>query len=292
MAWGLRIHYALTLLLALPAAGLLIRTFIIQHDCGHGSFLRSRRANDLIGSLCGVLTLTPYRYWRKNHAIHHATASRLERRGTGDIWTLTVAEYRACTRWQRFVYRLYRHPIVLFILGPVLLLVVLHRFPSKQPFRWNRDRASIVWTNLGLVGVYALLCWLLGWQTFLMVQLPIVFLSASIGTWLFYVQHQFEGTYWAPNARWDYEAAALRGASYYKLPRVLQWFSGNIGFHHIHHLSHRIPNYNLQRCHDENPMFQEGCILTLRSSFRTIPLKLWDEDRERLVDMRQARAAR
>jgi omega-6 fatty acid desaturase (delta-12 desaturase) len=168
----------------------------------------------------------------------------------------------------------------------------LHRFPANQPFRWNRDRASILWTNVALVGVYAGLCGLLGWRAFLMVQLPIVVLAASIGTWLFYVQHQFEGTYWAPNARWDYATAALRGSSYYKMPRLLQWFTGNIGFHHIHHLSHRIPNYNLQQCHDENPMFQEGCILTLRSSLRTIPLKLWDEDRERLVDMRQVWAAR
>lgn len=287
MYFSLRVHYALTLLLSLPAVGLLIRTFIIQHDCGHGSFFKSQRANDALGFVCGILTLTPYAQWRRNHAIHHATASLLERRGTGDIWTLTVDEYFGRSPWRRFLYRLYRNPLVLFVVGPSLQLVVLHRFPARRFFDWDRGRASILCTNLGLVGLYTLLGSTVGWRAVVLVQVPIVVLAASLGTWFFYVQHQFERTYWATNSTWDYSSAALQGSSYYKLPRLLQWFTGNIGFHHIHHLSHRIPNYNLQRCHDENPEFQRAQVLTLRSSLRTIQLRLWDENRQRLIAMHQ-----
>ena len=290
MYLSLRVHYGLALLLCIPTIGFVVRIFIIQHDCGHGSFFRSRRANDILGFVCGIITLTPYFDWRKNHAIHHATTSQLERRGTGDVWTLTVGEYLRAGRWNRIMYRVYRNPLVLFLVAPALQLLVLHRFPWTRRTEWNRERTSILWTNVLLIALYASLASLLGWRHFMMVQLPLVALVGSIGMWLFYVQHQFEDTYWAQGEEWDYETAALRGSSYFKLPRLLQWFSGNIGFHHIHHLSHRIPNYNLQRCHDENPTLRSARVLTLRTSLRTLHLKYWDEERKRLVGTRTMRA--
>jgi omega-6 fatty acid desaturase (delta-12 desaturase) len=286
---SLEVSYALTILLAFLTVGFLIRTFIIQHDCGHGSFTRSKRANDLIGSLFGILSLTPYHQWKKHHKIHHATASDLERRGTGDIWTMTVREYQQKTKWERFLYRLYRHPIVLFLIGPTIMITFLQRIPSGKYFSvWNKERASILWTNLAIVTLSALLIWAVGLEAFLRVQIPITILAATFGTWLFYIQHQFEHTYWSESDDWDYSLAALKGSSYYKLPRVLQWFTGNIGFHHIHHLSHLIPNYYLQRCHDEHPEFQKANVLTLWSSLRTITLTLWDEEQHKLVSFRQA----
>lgn len=297
LAWALmylslRLHYALTLVLCIPTIGLLVRIFIIQHDCGHGSFLRSRRANDILGFICGIVTLTPYFDWRKNHAVHHATTSHLGRRGTGDVWTLTVGEYVRAPRWNRIAYRIYRNPLVLFLVAPVLQLVLLHRFPWTRRPGWTRERTSILWTNVALIVLYAILASLLGWRDFLKVQIPLITLVGSAGMWLFYVQHQFEGTYWASGAEWSYESAALRGSSYFKLPRLLQWFSGNIGFHHIHHLSHRIPNYHLQRCHDENPALRAVHVLTLWSSVRTLRLKYWDEERKQLVGTRTMRILR
>ncbi len=288
MALSLRVHYLLTLACSLPAIGMLVRIFIIQHDCGHGSFTKSRRANDAIGFVCGVLTLTPYSYWRYSHAIHHATASQLENRGTGDVWTLTIDEYARLPRWRRLQYRVVRSAFFLFLIAPLAQFVVLHRFPWNGPWRWTRRSASILWTNLLLLGIYAILIRWIGWKAFILVQLPLVALMGSVGMLLFYVQHQFEGTYWAKSAEWDYETAALRGSSFFKLPRILQWFTGNIGFHHIHHLSHRIPNYNLQRCHDDNPRFQAVNVITLRSCLRTFDLQLWDEERQLLVSFREA----
>ena len=286
---SLEISYWLTLLLAIPTAGLLIRIFIIQHDCGHASFMRWKRVNDLIGSICGILTFTPYQHWRKQHAIHHATNSDLERRGTGDIWTMTVEEYKRETRWGRFKYRLYRHPLVLFVIGPSLMLMIFHRLPPRDSFTLrDRERASILWTNLALGAGTVALTWALGIGDFLRVQLPIMVVAASVGTWLFYVQHQFEDVYWSKDRAWDYYTAAIRGSSYYKLPQILQWFTGNIGFHHVHHLSHRIPNYLLQKCHEENPDFQQATVLTLWSSLRTMDLALWDEKKRKLVRFRDA----
>lgn len=289
MVLSLRVHYALTWLLCVPTIGLFVRIFIIQHDCGHGSFFGSRRANDVLGFICGIVTLVPYYQWRKSHAIHHATTSHLERRGVGDVWTLTVSEYLRASRWGRFAYRFYRHPLFLFLIAPTLQLVILHRIPWNRQTAWSRERASVLWTNVLLIALYAVLGSLLGWRVLLMVQLPLVALVGAAGMWLFYVQHQFEDTYWARDAEWDYETAAMRGSSYFKLPRLLQWFSGNIGFHHIHHLSHRIPNYNLQRCHDSTSALQPTRTLTIRSSLRTLQLRFWDEQRNRLVGTRRMR---
>jgi len=269
---SLGVGYWLTLLLAVPAAFLLVRLFIIQHDCGHGAFFRSPRIADVVGSILGVLTLTPYHYWKKTHAIHHATSGNLEHRGFGDIDTLTVDEYLARSRWERFKYRVYRHPAVLFGVGAVLHFFVRHRLPTIVPRTWTRERRSILWTDVGLAGFVVLL-----------VQLPVALLSCSIGVWLFYVQHQFEPTYWEHDERWTYHAAALEGSSYYRLPKLLQWATGNIGLHHIHHLNARIPNYRLQHVLDTYPELQRVATLSLRDSFRCVRLVLWDERARRLV---------
>lgn len=291
MVLSLDYSYWLTLALALPAAGLLIRIFIIQHDCGHGSFFKSRKANDYLGSVCGILTLTPYYYWRKSHAIHHASAGNLAQRGIGDIYTMTVNEYLQQSTWGKLKYRIYRYPPILFILGSIFLFFILYRFPHPDSKSWKRERASVWLTNVALAVLIAGLSLMLGFKSFMLVYLPITFLTAMFGTWLFFVQHQFEDTYWAKDDEWDYSLAALQGSSYYKLPQVLQWFTGNIGFHHIHHLSPRIPNYLLQACHEENPMFQRVVVLTLWSSFKTIFLSLWDEKQGRLVSFSQLKSS-
>jgi omega-6 fatty acid desaturase (delta-12 desaturase) len=292
MVLSLDYSYWLTLGLALPTAGLLVRIFIIQHDCGHGSFFKSRQANDYLGSVCSLFTLTPYYYWRKSHAIHHASASNLEQRGVGDIYTMTVKEYLQQSPWGRLKYRFYRHPLILLGVAPAFLFLVLYRFPHPDAKPWKRERANVWWTNLALAGAIAGLSLTIGFKAFILIQLPITLLATTAGTWLFFVQHQFEDTYWAKGGEWDYTLAALKGSSYYKLPKVLQWFTGNIGFHHIHHLSPRIPNYLLQKCHDENPLFQQVVVLTLWSSFKTIFLSLWDEERERLVSFSQLKSMR
>ena len=280
---SLNVGYWLTLLLAIPAGFFLIRLFIIQHDCGHAAFFRSNRVADTVGSIIGVLTLTPYHYWKKTHAMHHATSGNLEHRGFGDIDTWTVDEYLARTRWQQFLYRLYRHPAVLFGVGAVLHFFIRHRLPTIVPREWTRERRSILWTDVGLLALIVVMGTLLGFREFLMVQLPVTLLSTAIGVWLFYVQHQFEPTYWEHNERWSYDSAALQGSSYYRLPRVLQWATGNIGLHHIHHLHPRIPNYRLQQAMDEHPELREVPTLTLLGSFRCVRLTLWDERARKLV---------
>jgi len=287
-AWALMyaslgVGYWLTLLLAVPAAFLLVRLFIIQHDCGHGAFFRSPRAADIVGSIIGVLTLTPYHYWKKTHAMHHATSGNLEHRGFGDIDTLTVDEYLARSRWERFKYRVYRHPAVLFGVGAVLHFFVRHRLPTIVPRTWTRERRSILWTDVGLASFVVLMGTLVGFREFLLVQLPVALLSCSIGVWLFYVQHQFEPTYWEHDDRWAYHAAALEGSSYYRLPKLLQWATGNIGLHHIHHLNARIPNYRLQQVLDAFPELRRVATLTLKESFRCVRLVLWDERARKLV---------
>jgi len=281
MLASLRVGYWPTLILALPAAGLLVRIFIIQHDCGHGAFFKSVRANDGLGFVCGVLTLTPYRHWRHNHAVHHRSAGNLARRGVGAIFTLTVREYVALSRWRRLLYRIYRHPLVLFGVGPVINFVILQRFWSPKAPR--QERAGVLWTNLAIAGLTVGSLHLIGSEALILVLAPTLSIAFTIGTWLFYVQHQFEETYWARDEDWSYTLAALKGSSYYQLPEVLRWFTGNIGFHHIHHLSPKIPNYLLKRCHDENPSLRPATILTLASSLRTASLHLWDEETERLV---------
>ncbi len=289
MYLALGVGYWLTLLLAIPAAGFLVRIFIIQHDCGHGAFFKSKRANDLVGGLSGVLTLAPYNFWRKTHAIHHAHHAELEERGVGDVWTMTVDEFVAAPWWKRLGYRAFRHPLFLFGVAPGINFLIVQRFPLGAKASWRTGEKRSVWlTNAAIVALLAGSGLLIGIVPTFMIGLPTILLAASAGTWLFYVQHQFERTYWQHSPEWDYTLAALHGSSYYALPRVLQWFTGNIGFHHIHHLSPRIPNYNLERCHRENPILQRVTRLTLFESFKTVALALWDEDRRRLVTFREA----
>jgi omega-6 fatty acid desaturase (delta-12 desaturase) len=290
MIWTLGVSYWITLALAVPAAGFLVRIFIIFHDCGHGSFFRSRRANDFWGFVTGVLIFTPYHQWRHNHAVHHATSGDLDQRGTGDIWTLTVREYLKASRGKRLAYRLVRSPLVLFSVGALLLFLVHHRIPSRGAGR--RERRSVHWTNAVLLTVVVLAGLTIGLSTYLWIQLPVMLLASAAGVWLFYVQHQFEGVYWERRPDWDFVGAALNGSSFYRLPKVLQWFSGNIGFHHIHHLSPAIPNYNLEKCHREEKLFQAVRAVTLRSSMKSLSFRLWDEQRRKLVGFGRVRALR
>jgi omega-6 fatty acid desaturase (delta-12 desaturase) len=237
-----------------------------------------------------VLTFTPYYHWRWEHAIHHSSAGDLDRRGTGDVWTLTVQEYLKASRWKRFAYRLARNPFVLFVLAPLFLFLFMQRVPSlKAP---ARERYSVYWTNLGIGAIAAGLIVAFGLQAWLIIQLTVLMVAATAGVWLFYVQHQFEGVYWERRQEWDYVAAALQGSSFYQLPRVLQWFSGNIGFHHIHHLSPRIPNYHLERCHRAEPLFQTVKPVTLLASFKSFTFRLWDEQRRKLVGYRHLKTVR
>lgn len=291
MVLSLSVGYWLTLLLALPTAGFLVRLFIIQHDCGHGSFFKSRKWNDRVGFLAGIFTLVPYYHWRKMHAIHHANAGKLEdMRGVGDFYTMTVDEYFASSKWRQLGYRIYRNTFFLIGLVPFFAFVVGYRFPFKMTKEkgWDKERRSVYWTNLGILIVAGLAIWAVGLKSFLMVQIPVTYLATSIGAWFFFVQHQYEDAYWAKEDEWSYVDAALKGSSYYKLPRVLQWFTGNIGFHHIHHLSPRVPNYKLEECYNADPLFQEVNELTIRSSFSTLALGLWDEKEERLISFREA----
>ena len=290
MYWSLSVSYLLTLALALPAAGLAIRTFIIMHDCGHGSFLPSRTWNDIVGWATGILTATPYSHWRREHAIHHATSGHLAQRGTGDITTLTVREYLTSNWWKRTYYRLYRNPLVLLGVGPTFLLIK-HRWPARD-LAGKREKLNVHLTNLALAVLITVTSLLIGFREFMMIWLPIVLLSGTAGVLLFYVQHQFEDAYWREGGEWDYATAAVAGSSYFRLPKVLQWFTGNIGFHHVHHLSPKIPNYQLERCHRENPTFQKVTTLTIGQSLRTLGLKLFDEESGRMVGFRHLRKLR
>jgi omega-6 fatty acid desaturase (delta-12 desaturase) len=287
---SLTISVWISVLLAILAGGFLVRVFIIFHDCGHGSFFKSRMANDIVGFIAGALTFTPYYHWRWEHAIHHATAGHLDKRGTGDVWTMTVQEYLESSRWKRFAYRLARNPIILFVIAPLYLFLIRQRFPSAKANK--RERQSVYWMNLAILGIAAGLSAIFGIKAYLLLQLTMIGVAGSLGVWLFYVQHQFEGVYWERAEEWDYTAAALQGSSFYKLPKILQWFSGNIGFHHIHHLSSRIPNYNLERCHKAHPLFQTVKPVTLFSSFRSFTFRLWDEPGRRLVGFRHLKPLR
>jgi len=276
--------------LAVIAGLFLVRIFIIFHDCGHGSFFKSQKANDALGIVAGILTVTPYYQWRWEHAIHHSSAGHLDKRGVGDIWTMTVQEYLESSRWKRFAYVLARNPIVLFLLAPLYMFVVHQRFSTKGSNA--RERQSVWWTNLALLLVAIGMSEVYGLAEYLMIQLIAVGVAGGGGVWLFYVQHQFEGAYWERGDQWDYTAAALHGSSFYKLPATLQWFSVNIGFHHIHHLSARIPNYNLQKCHEAEPLFKQVPPMTLWASFKSVNLRLWDEQKRKLVGYREALASR
>ncbi len=270
-----------TLALALPVAALLVRTFVLMHDCAHGSFFVSRRANRIVGAVTGLLTLIPFEYWRHEHSLHHASAGDLDRRGHGDVDTLTVREYLGRSPWGRLRYRIIRHPLVFLIIGPVFF-VLEKRFPPRGANAGRRQVTSVWTTNAAIVIAGTALLALFGPRV-LLVYLPAYYVAVCAGLWLFFVQHQFEGTYWEEHQDWDYRAAAIDGSSFFRLPAVLQWVTGSIGFHHVHHLGPRIPNYNLQRCHEENPIFQRATVVTLRQSVSALRLALWDEDAGRLV---------
>jgi omega-6 fatty acid desaturase (delta-12 desaturase) len=285
----LGVSYLLVLALAIPAAGFLLRTYIVFHDCAHGSFLPSKRANAWLGVALGLVVFESFLSWRHSHAVHHATAGDLDRRGVGDVLTLTAAEYQASPWRRRLGYRLFRNPLVMFGLGPIYGLLVQPRLVSRAAR--PRIRRSVIATNIALAALVGVLCWLVGWREYLLVQMPTALLAGAAGVWLFYVQHQFEDTYWQRADGWSYADAALRGSSYLKLPRLLQFFSGSIGLHHVHHLSTKVPNYNLQRAHDGNPIFQGVPTLSLWDGLRAVRLKLWDEERGRLVTFAEARRA-
>ncbi len=288
--FALAISWWLVLPLAVLGGLLLVRLFIIFHDCGHGSFFASRRANDFWGGITGLLAFTPYQHWRAEHAIHHGATGDLDRRGTGDVWTMTVQEYLESSRWKRFAYVLARSPVILFGVAPLVLFLFLERWPRKgaKP----HEARSVHLTTLGIVAMVFGMSQIFGFVDYLLVQLLVLGIAGGTGIWLFYLQHQYEDAYWTHSDDWDYELAALKGSSFFRLPKVLQWFSGNIGFHHIHHLSPRIPNYNLERCHNSDPLFKEVKPMTLWSSMKSLRLRLWDEAAQKLVTFRQARRQR
>ena len=291
MLWCLHFGYWLSLIVAVPAAGFLVRLFMIQHDCGHGSFFRRAAANHWVGRAIGVLTLTPYDYWRRTHAIHHASSGNLDRRGTGDVTTLTVAEYLRLPRWRRLGYRLLRNPLILLALGPIYIFLIKHRLPVELMDGGKEVWISAMATNGAIAAIVIGMSALIGIQSFLLVQLPITLLASSIGMWLFYVQHQFEDTYWDRQENWSFHAGAMQGSTFFDLPVPLRWFTANIGVHHVHHLASRIPSYRLNEVLRDHPKLREVCRLTLRDSFRCFRLALWDEERRRLVSFRELRAA-
>jgi acyl-lipid omega-6 desaturase (Delta-12 desaturase) len=284
----LSISYWLCLPLAVPAAGFLVRLFMIQHDCGHGAFFRHRHLNDWVGRTIGVLTLTPYDFWRRTHNVHHAGSGNLARRGIGDITTLTVNEYLALPRWRRFAYRLYRHPFVMFGIGPAYLFIVQHRLPVGL-MREARSWVSTMVTNGAIALVVAGMMWLVGVGPFLLVHIPIMLVGATIGVWLFYVQHQFEDTVWAENENWSLPDAALHGSSHYDLPKIVRWFTANIGVHHVHHLCSRIPYYRLPQVLRDHPQLGDIGRLKFTESLGCVRLVLWDDLRKRMISFREMR---
>ena len=279
--------YWITLLLSVAASGFLVRIFILFHDCCHVAFFPSRRANRILGYIAGIMTFTPFEDWQRTHVIHHSASGDLDRRGVGDIWTLTVDEYLSSSRLKRFAYRFFRNPLLLFGIIPMVLFLILQRFPSSGAKK--RERHSVIFTNVAIAAIITAMGLTLGFQNYLLIQLPIIMMAASAGMWLFYVQHQYEDAYWTRHESWDLTRAGLEGSSYYKLPKVLQWIVGNIGLHHIHHVKANIPNYNLQRCYNEVLVLQIATPLTLRKSLKSLWLNLWDEQKQKLVSFRSIR---
>ncbi len=287
MYFSLSVSYWLTLGIAIVAAGFLVRIFIIFHDCGHGSFFRSSRANRITGTILGSFVFTPYEYWTNDHAGHHRTVGNLDKRGYGDVWTVTGEEFNSMSKQKQRFYRIYRHPVILFLIGPFFFFILFYRIPRKK--MTPEERRGIHLTNLIVVTWVTGLILLMGWKAYLMIQVPVIYLATMAGAWLFYVQHQFEGVIWTRQQEWDYEKMALEGSSYLKLPRLLQWFSGNIGFHHIHHLSPKIPNYKLEQCYRENELLRRVRPVTFRPGLRAMRLHLWDEKNRKLVSFKKFR---
>ncbi|MDR4886169.1 fatty acid desaturase [Bacillus sp. HNG] len=279
--YSLNISYVLTFVFGVIAAGFLVRMFIIFHDCCHHSFFKNRKANKIIGTIFGILTLFPYSKWGHDHSVHHATSSNLDKRGTGDIWVMTVAEYMEASTWKRLCYRIYRNPFVMFILGPIFVFLIENRF-NRRKARKN-ERLNTYITNVGIVGLATILCWTIGWQSFLIVQGTIFMVSGIAGVWLFYVQHTFEDSYFEEDENWEYVKAAVEGSSFYKLPKPLQWLTGNIGYHHVHHLSPRVPNYKLEEVHNQTAPLQHVPTITLKTSLKSLKFRLWDEDEKVFV---------
>lgn len=285
---SLQVSVLLAVVIAIVAAGFLVRVFIIFHDCTHNSFFSSRKANDRLGTILGIMTLFPYEKWKRDHNIHHATSGNLDKRGTGDIWIMTVNEYLQASFWQKLSYRLYRNPFVMFVLGPLYLLLVSNRKNHKGAKR--KERINTHMTTLAAVIIYALVIMLIGWQAFLIIQGTILFVAALLGIWLFYVQHQFEDAYFENKDEWDYVKAAIDGSSYYQLSKPLQWLTGNIGFHHVHHLSPRVPNYYLETVHETNPSLQQVTTITLRTSLKALRFRLYDENQKTFISFRELKS--
>ncbi len=275
----------LTLPFALLGGLLLVRLFIIFHDCGHGSFFKNKKLNDVWGNFLGMLTFTPYHHWTWEHSIHHSSSGNLDKRGVGDIHTMTIDEYLNASNWEKFKYRLGRNPIILFFVAPIILFLLIHRFPSHKAKL--REQLSVWLTNLGIAAMAFGLIQLFGFWNWLIIQGVTVWVGGAAGIWMFYIQHQFEDAYWETDESWNYTLAALQGSSYYHLPKILQWFTGNIGFHHIHHLNSKIPNYNLEACHKADPIFEEVNIINLLSSLKSINLKYWDEKKRCLISHKE-----
>ncbi len=282
---SLQYSYWITLLLSLLATGFLIRIFIIFHDCGHRSFFVSKRANNIVGMIMGIIALTPFHKWHHQHWIHHSTSGNLDKRGIGDVWTMTVDEYLKSSKWDRFLYRSFRNPFIMFILGPILVVLYQNRTTKKDMTK--QEKWNVYLTNLAILGIAVAISMVIGFRAYLLIQLPIVLIGHSIGIWLFYIQHQFDDVEWERQNKWDYKVSAITGSSFLKLPAVFQWFTGNIGYHHVHHLSSRIPNYYLEKCHNENEIFREVKPIKLFSTFRALFLGLWDENKHRMISFRR-----
>lgn len=285
--FSLSISYWLALPLAIVSGFFIIRTFIIFHDCCHGSFFSSKRANDIVGIITGTITHVPYLQWKNSHAIHHATSSNLDKRGVGDLWIMTVAEYEEASKFQRLRYRLYRNPFVMFVLGPFYVFLIQYRFNRKGAKR--KERLNTYLMNVLILAMYGILLLLVGWKALLLIQLPAFYISGALGIWLFYVQHQFEDSYFEHNEEWSYVHAAVEGSSFYRLPKLLQWLTGNIGYHHVHHLSPKVPNYYLQDAHEETPPLHKATTIGLKESLLSLKVALWDEQTKRFVSFREGR---
>jgi omega-6 fatty acid desaturase (delta-12 desaturase) len=286
---SLEYPYWITLLLTFLECGFLIRIFIIFHDCGHGSFFRSAKPNIIVGAFMGIIAFTPFHSWHNQHSIHHATSANLDKRGIGDVWTMTVEEYRNSSKGKRFFYRAFRNPFIMFTIGPLVVLWIRNRFSRKT--MTDSEKSNIYFTNIAILIIASVIILFTGVKAFLIIQLPLIIITHSIGIWLFFIQHQFDDVRWERGKEWDYKTAAINGSSFLELPAVFQWFTGNIGFHHVHHLSSRIPNYRLASCHYENDIFKDVKPLKPFSTFRALFLSLWDENGQQLISFKRMRNA-